>query len=91
MKKSILLLIIAVFITGLFAVPREMVIVEIATGTWCGYCPGAAMGASDLIANGHNVAIIKNHNGDPFANTYSNARNNYYSPSGYPDSIFRRR
>lgn len=88
MKKSILLLIIAVFITGLFAVPRDMVVVEIATGTWCGYCPGAAMGASDLIANGHNVAIIKNHNGDPFANTYSNARNNYYSPSGYPTAYF---
>ncbi|NLO44237.1 MAG: Omp28-related outer membrane protein [Candidatus Cloacimonetes bacterium] len=88
MKKSIFLLILVVFITGLFAVPREMVVVEIATGTWCGYCPGAAMGAHDLIANGHAVAVIKNHNGDNYANTYSNARNNYYNPSGFPTAYF---
>ena len=29
-------------------VNRDKVIVEIGTGTWCTYCPGAAMGADDL-------------------------------------------
>ena len=67
---------------------REMVILEIGTGTWCTYCPGAAMGADDLIDNGKNVAVIENHNGDDYANDYSNARNSYYGISGYPTAIF---
>ncbi|MEA3444251.1 MAG: hypothetical protein U9R19_05930, partial [Bacteroidota bacterium] len=29
-------------------VDRNLVLYEINTGTWCGYCPGAAMGADDL-------------------------------------------
>lgn len=89
MKKSFLVILA---LLGLFAVlaavPRELVVVEVATGTWCGYCPGAAMGCHDLIENGHAVAVIKNHNGDNFANVYSNARNNYYSPSGFPTAYF---
>lgn len=88
MKKNVLVLLLIVAAAFLFALPRELVVVEIATGTWCGYCPGAAMGAHDLVANGHAVAIIKNHNGDNFANTYSNARNSYYNPSGFPTAYF---
>ena len=34
------------------------------------------------------MAIIENHNGDSLANVYSNARNNYYSISGYPTYFF---
>ncbi len=89
MKKSLLFLLLLMgFIIALNAVPRELVVVEIATGTWCGYCPGAAMGAHDLLANGQPVAIVKNHNGDSFANTYSNARNTYYAITGYPTALF---
>ncbi|HAW58251.1 MAG TPA: hypothetical protein DCX03_04440, partial [Bacteroidales bacterium] len=69
-------------------VPREMVILEIGAGTWCTYCPGAAMGADDLLANGCSVAVVENHNGDPFANQYSNARNSFYAITGYPTAIF---
>jgi len=69
-------------------VPRSMVALEIGTGTWCGYCPGAAMGADDLLSNGKFVAVIENHNGDGFANTYSNARNSYYNITGYPTAVF---
>ena len=69
-------------------VNRDKVIVEIGTGTWCTYCPGAAMGADDLVANGHPVAIIENHNGDSYANQYSNARNSYYGITGYPTAFF---
>jgi hypothetical protein len=69
-------------------VPRELVVVEIGTGTWCQFCPGAAMGADDLIANGYQVAIIENHNGDSYANTYSNARNSYYGVPGFPTAYF---
>jgi hypothetical protein len=90
MKKVILSLALAFL--SVFAVaqqiPREMVLLEIGTGTWCVYCPGAAMGADDLIANNHPVAVIENHNGDPFANQYSNARNSFYGISGYPTAYF---
>ena len=52
-------------------------------GTWCPYCPGAAMGADDLIANGYNVAVVEYHNGDSYTNTASDARNNYYRITSY--------
>jgi hypothetical protein len=67
---------------------REMVILEIGTGTWCQYCPGAAMGAHDLLTNGKTVGVIKYHNGDSFTNSFSNARNNYYGVPGFPTAIF---
>lgn len=89
MSKSILTLILLLGImTVLVAVPRNLVVVEVGTGTWCGYCPGAAMGCHDLLNNGHAVAIVKNHNGDSYANTYSNARNSYYGITGYPTANF---
>lgn len=90
MKKILLTLLVLTFTAGLFSqqVPRERVLVEIATGTWCVYCPGAAMGADDLVANGHDVAILEYHNGDAYANTASNARNTYNGVSGYPNTLF---
>lgn len=69
-------------------VARQKVILEIGTGTWCQYCPGAAMGADDLIENGCQVGVIEYHNGDIFANDASNYRNNYYAVSGYPTAHF---
>jgi hypothetical protein len=82
----------ALFMMTFFAfsqnVPREMVILEIGTGTWCQYRPGAAMGADDLIANGHDVAVIEYHYNDPYENSYSLSRIGYYNISGYPTSNF---
>ncbi len=69
-------------------IPRENVLVEIGTGTWCQYCPGSAMGADDLVANGHDVVIIENHNGDAYTHAASNARNSYYNITGYPTALF---
>ena len=71
-----------------YTTARGMVILEIGTGTWCQYCPGASMGAHDLLTNGKDVGVIKNHNGDSFTNSYSNARNSYYGISGYPTAVF---
>lgn len=71
-----------------YTTAREMVILEIGTGTWCFYCPGAQMGGEDLVNNGHSVAVIEHHNGDPFTNSYSNARNTYYGISGFPTAVF---
>ena len=89
MKKFTLLLASAFLSLATFAqVDRNMVLVEIMTGTWCYYCPGAAKGADDLVANGHRVAIVESHTGDSYANTYSNARKSYYNPSGVPAAYF---
>jgi PKD repeat protein len=90
MKKIYILSLLCLITLGLIAQPvgRQKVIVEIGTGTWCTYCPGAAMGADDLVANGCQVGNIEYHNGDPFANDASNARNSYYAVSGYPTAHF---
>lgn len=89
MKRLVFTFIITFFFFGLSAqVDRENVLVEIGTGGWCYYCPGAAMGADDLHANGDPVAIIEYHNGDPYATTESNARNSYYNITGYPTAWF---
>jgi hypothetical protein len=89
MKKILLLSVFtALLLTAVYAVPRDMVVVEIGTGTWCQYCPGAAMGADDLVENHHRAAIVENHNGDPYTNNYSNARNSYYGITGYPTANF---
>ena len=61
---------------------------EIFTGTWCGFCPGAAMGADDLVNNGDNVAVIEYHINDKYASYSSTYRNvKYYYISNYPTSI----
>ncbi|MDD2332018.1 MAG: Omp28-related outer membrane protein [Candidatus Cloacimonetes bacterium] len=89
MKRNLfVVLMLTCLVSIVFALPRNLVVVEIGTGTWCQYCPGAAMGADDLVDNGHAVAIIENHNGDNYANTYSNARNTYYGITGYPTAFF---
>jgi len=86
MKKTLLSVIAVLIAFAAFSqpVPRQKVVFEIATGTWCVWCPGAAMGASDLIANRHDVAIIKYHSGDAYAFPHSTARISYYGISGYP-------
>ncbi len=90
MRKAVLSILLLCIFMILNAVPRQLVVVEVGTGTWCQYCPGAAMGCHDLIANGHAVAIIKNHKGnnDSFTNIYSNARNSYYGITGVPNAFF---
>mgnify|MGYP000971739759 FL=1 len=82
------LLILIVTLSGLMAVPRELVIIEIGTGTWCPYCPGASMGAHDLLSNGYPVGVVKYHNGDSYTTAQSNARNSYYSISSFPTTLF---
>lgn len=90
MKKTFIAftLFFSVMISMSQSVQRSYVVLEIGTGTWCTYCPGAANGAHDLLANGKQVAVIENHNGDPFTNNASNARNSYYGITGYPTANF---
>jgi len=91
MKKNLYFIILFV-LTALISlgqqVPREEVILEIGTGTWCQYCPGAAKGADDLIANGHDVGVIEYHSGDPYQNAASSGRLSYYSIGSFPTAKF---
>ena len=90
MKKGLLIIIGFVLSMGLLAqqVDREKVLVEIGTGTWCPYCPGAAMGADDLIANDCDVAVIEYHSGDSYNNTAASTRLSYYGITSYPTAVF---
>jgi hypothetical protein len=89
MNPKLIALFVLTFLTVLaFALPRDMCVVEIGTGTWCQYCPGASMAADDLDTNNIHAAIIENHNGDPYATNDSNARNTYYGITGYPTGFF---
>ncbi|PKN73879.1 MAG: hypothetical protein CVU50_01465 [Candidatus Cloacimonetes bacterium HGW-Cloacimonetes-3] len=67
---------------------KQNVLLEIGTGGWCPYCPGAAMAADHFVEEGYNVAVIENHNGDPYATDTSNGRNSYYGISGFPTGVF---
>ena len=90
MKKTLLAIVLLLLATIGFAqsASRNMVVMEVITGTWCPNCPPAALGVDDLLENGDSVAVIENHNGDAYANTYSNARNNMYNTSGVPSATF---
>lgn len=90
MRKFFLLfpLFITIVMVNAQQVDRDKVVVEIATGTWCQYCPGAAMGAEDLVANGKEVAIVEYHGGDEYENSSGLSRISYYSVSGYPTAVF---
>lgn len=93
MKKTLLLVTLLFSVVFAWAqVQRNIVILEIGTGVTCTYCPGAAMGAADLLANGCHVGVIEYHNysasSDPFSNAYAAARTGYYGITGYPTSFF---
>ncbi len=90
MKRSIVAVILLISAAILYGQPvqRQNVLVEIGTGTWCGFCVGASLGAGDLIDHGHDVAVIKYHKNDAFSNLHSEARINYYEIEGYPTAKF---
>ncbi len=67
---------------------RTLVVCEEATGTWCGYCPGAAMGLDDLVENGWPVAVVAYHGGDDYETTEGRDRLDFYEISGYPTVTF---
>lgn len=72
-------------------VNKNYVLVEIFTSTGCYYCPGAELGALDLVENGQDVAVIAYHHnsfGDQLYNSAGLSRINYYGYQGTPDAYF---
>jgi len=93
MKKEAFLLIGFVLIFGILNaqknnVQKNMVLIEIATGTWCGYCPGAAMAVDQMVEEGLSVAVIENHGGDSYETSGSLARNEFYGITAFPTAKF---
>jgi len=79
-------------ISTITAHPDKGVVVEEATGTWCGWCPRGAV-FLDLMTRrfpDHFIGIAV-HNSDPMVLTeYDDAVGNFPGFSGYPSVIFNR-
>lgn len=69
-------------------VDRTAVVIEIGTGTWCQYCPGAAMGVDELYEQGKKVGVIEYHGGDSYENEEAGARLSFYGIESYPTAQF---
>lgn len=71
-------------IYGLTEIPQKRVVLEEATGTWCGFCPRGAVSLDDIeAAEGDNVIGIAVHNNDPMAVAEHDGNMNV---SGYPSA-----
>ncbi len=46
------------------------------------------MAADHFVEENYNVAVIENHNGDPYATDTSNGRNSYYGIGSFPTGVF---
>ncbi len=68
-------------------VNRNWVVFEVGTGTWCYYCPGAALACEDMEANGDSAASIEYHTGDSYVTTESEARVSHYNMTGIPTGV----
>ena len=56
-------------VTGLSYLPEKRVLIEEATGTWCGYCPRGAVYTEQIDTVHQDYAIVVAvHNSDPMAN-----------------------
>jgi hypothetical protein len=90
MKRTLSVFVILLsFVAGLSQTcPRDLVLVELGTATSCTYCPGAAMGLDDMLANGCKVAVIENHGRDEFSNIYSESRNEFNNLIAFPTATF---
>ncbi|MHC1707455.1 MAG: T9SS type A sorting domain-containing protein [Bacteroidales bacterium] len=69
-------------------VEREFVLFEVGTGTWCQFCPGAALGIKDLIeVNDKDAVAIKYHQGDDYEIAVGTSRLAYYNITLFPTTV----
>lgn len=67
---------------------REVVLMELVTGTWCYYCPGASRAVEQMTRENKDIAIIEYHGGDDdFTNEFSEQRIAYYGANYFPTAI----
>lgn len=92
MKKTFLLTAALIALPLCLFAAERVVVLEIATGTWCPNCPAAARGA-DGLAEEHpdKVLVVEYHGGsssDPFMTSETQQSINYYGITGYPTAVF---
>lgn len=67
----------------------RVVLAEVFTGTWCGWCPYADRAIETLATEqGSNLAVLEYHVSDSHAVSDVSTKTNLYSISGYPTVIF---
>ena len=100
-RQSVLAIIILVLLSQLISpfsllaeasgTTQKIVLAELFTATWCGYCPHAT-NAINKLAEEHkpNLVVLQYHpqGSDPFGNDETDARISYYGVDGYPTMIF---
>jgi len=90
MKKLVLLL--ALLPLALAAGMRPLnVVAELATGTWCGWCPDAYKGLEvmkDKYPSPDLTCIRYYNNSGDLSNSEADARDDYYGVTGYPTCVF---
>lgn len=73
----------------LSSIPEKHVLVEEATGAWCGYCPDGAVKLLALLQSNPKAVGVAIHNGDGMAFTNGNTVNSTFI-SGYPSGLVDR-
>lgn len=68
-------------------VQRERVLMEDFTGTWCSYCPGAALGLKELMDAGYPISVIGRHREDDYETADIQDRMDQYEVFGFPTMI----
>lgn len=87
-KKITLILLVCVFTFYGQEVPRQKVIVEVGTGTWCPACPAVVDIIHDLIADGADLSVVEYHISDLYENAESLIRQDYYGFPWYPTTYY---
>ena len=65
-------------------IPRELVLMEDFTGTWCSYCPGAALGITELKDQNYPIVAIGRHRDDDYETMDVVERMEQYGVLGFP-------
>jgi len=75
-----------------YGTTQRIVLAELFTATWCGYCPYATQAINKLAQEygSSRLAVLQYHpsDSDPFGNAETDARISYYGITGYPTMIF---
>ncbi len=77
------------FFVNLGTPATKYVLLEEATGGWCGYCPDGHLKMRDILAGNPDVIGVTHHNADGMINTESDILNTTYA-AGYPSGYINR-
>jgi len=92
MKKITFFFLILLF-AGILHAQQNNVLVELFTGTWCGFCPCCDAAADQVLTAHPNTLVLAYHEGssDPFYNFNGNNIIGLFGITGYPTGIMGRR